>query len=335
MLQGDSDVPLDPQVYAPFASPEDYILEWTDLIWEDFGLARLDEHYAADVIVRGAYGTIHGRSTVLGGSLMKKSAFPNRVITAEDVICEERGDNAFVSHHRALNAGPQDGWWVYGPPQHRQSVSRNIAVCLVRDGLVAEEWVVRDEYSVVVGLGLDPQAVARTLAFTGDLFTGARPADPVLAGDAGPRPPEHREAAHVVVDLIEQVWNRRHLEQVPQRTIRDVITQTTRGRTITRPRGYQIELTQMLAPFPDATIEVRDVAVAEDPGRGLRVGVLWRMAGRYCGVPVHGPTTDSPVEVMGASQFLLRDMKVVNEWRVYDEIAVLAQIARARGDEPS
>ena len=112
---------LDPQTYAPFASPEEYIVEWTDRIWEEYGLGRLDEHYADDVVVHTALGPIRGREPVLRGSLVKKSAFPNRIGTAEDVICEPRGTNAFVSHHRVLHVGLQEGTWLYGPPSANRS----------------------------------------------------------------------------------------------------------------------------------------------------------------------------------------------------------------------
>ena len=46
------------------------------------------------------------------------------------------------------------------------------------------------------------------------------------------------------------------------------------------------------------------------------------------------PVTNSPIEILGASHFLLRKGKIIHEWRVFDEIAVLAQVAKARGDQP-
>ncbi len=90
----------------------------------------------------------------------------------------------------------------------------------------------------------------------------------------------------------------------------------------------------MIAPFPDATVEVRDIAVNSAEEQGTRIGVLWRMAGTYDGAPIYGPLTHSPIEILGSSQFLLRKGKIIHEWRVFDEIAVLVQIAKARGDEP-
>ena len=43
-----------------------------------------------------------------------------------------------------------------------------------------------------------------------------------------------------------------------------------------------------------------------------------------------GPVTGTPVNVLGASHFELRDGKVLREWRVIDEIAILAQIHAGR-----
>jgi predicted ester cyclase len=300
---------INPNSYRPFESPEEYICGWTDLIWQDYGLGRLGEHYASDMVAHTAYGPVRGMETVLRASLVKKSSFPTRVGTAEDVICESRGDDAFVSHHRVFHSGPQQGWGAYGPATMNESQSRNIAICLVRDAVVVQEWVVRDEYRVVTTLGYDPEEVARTLAFTG-------------------------EEAAFIDEFLRQVWGERHLERVPEFTQRDLFLETTRARVRTRANNYQMDLTQMLAPFPDATVEVRDIAVDTADEQGTRVGVLWRLAGTYDGAPIYGPLTNSAVEILGSSQFLLRKGKIIHEWRVFDEIAVMAQIAKARGDEP-
>lgn len=328
---------VDPASHAPYATPEDYILSWTDLIWDDFGLGRLEEHYARDVVVHGAYGPIRGVDTVLRNSLVKKAAFPNRIGTAEDVICESRGDDAFVSHHRVFHAGKQEGASSYGLASTRESESRNLAICLVRGGLVVEEWVVRDEFRVVRTLGLDPEAVARGLAFDegpGGLFDRPAPPDVLRIGESGTRPEAHGDEALLVKELVEQVWDGRHLERVPDFLHPHVFCETTRGRIVTRHRGYQIDLVQMLSAFPDARVEVRDIAIATDADRGTRASVLWRLSGTYDGAPLYGPVTGSSVEVLGASQFLLRGGRVVHEWRVFDEIAVLTQVVRARGDQP-
>jgi predicted ester cyclase len=323
--------------YAPYAGPEEFITEWTDRIWVQRGIGLIRENYAEDAVVHGAYGTSHGVEPVVQGTLMKINAYPDRVGQAEDVVWEQRGDDAFLSAHRIFSSGAHTGMSSYGPPTGRSFSSRTIATCLYRKGVMVEEWVVRDEYAVVEQLGLDPHAVARAIAFPGwDRRTDDVGARDVLArGDSGERPDDHRGECEHVLGLVEEVWNQRLLHRVTGFVARDVTCHTSRNRTLTRPDGYQRTLLELLAPFPDARIEVRDVVANYSvPHGGLRVGVVWWLHGTYCGTPAYGPTTGSPVRVLGSSQFLFRDGRIVDEWRVYDELAILTQIARARGDEP-
>jgi hypothetical protein len=325
---------LDPHVHAPYPTPEEYILDWTDRIWADAGIGTIPQMYAADIIVRGAYGTAVGVEPVVRGSLAKKAAFPDRIGAGEDVIWEQRGDSRFISYHRVLHSGAQSEVWSYGEPTGRTSVSRNLPVCLVEDGLVIEEWVARDEWAVVAGLGHSPEAVAATASVTlGEhgLFGRPAPSDPVVEGDSGMRPDAHRASAEFVRDLFEQIYNARRFDTVSTFYGRDSILHTTRNRTITRQRGIQNEALRFLAPFPDAVIEVRDIAVHTSPERGTRASVLWRMVGTYSGMPLYGPVTGLPVEIMGMSQFEFRGGKITAEYRVFDEIAALAQIIAHRG----
>ena len=60
--------------------------------------------------------------------------------------------------------------------------------------------------------------------------------------------------------------------------------------------------------------------------------MLWQMKGTYRGAPTFGPLTHQPVDLMGVSQFLVQDGRIVREIRVYDQIGLRAQINNTRGD---
>ena len=62
--------------------------------------------------------------------------------------------------------------------------------------------------------------------------------------------------------------------------------------------------------------------------------MVWKFSGHYNGTADFGPLTGSPVDVLGISQFLVQNGRIVREVRLYDEIALRAQIAARRGDEP-
>ena len=333
---------LDPSAYAPYADPEDYIMSWTDRIWEPRGMGQIREHYRPDIKVHGAYGTVVGSEAIIRACLQKNAAYPRRSFTGEDVVWEARAANSFISAHRIINCGRQEGYWHYGPPSFQHSVSRNVAVCLVVDGWITEEWVVRDEWAVVEQSGHDVQQVAAAIALApsaellgGTSLIGEAPADALHQGVSGPRPDHDGVEDQVVATMIDRVWNGHQRQEVPDFFDRNLVTETTRHRTLARWDGYKDELDHLFAPFPDAQVAPYDIALNVDPFYGTRVSVLWKLRGTYSGVPLYGPVTYAPVDVLGCSQFLMRGEKIVREWRVYDEIALLSQIIRARsGEQP-
>lgn len=331
-------VKLEKVAYRPYADPEEFIVGWTDRIWVQRGIGLIRENYSSDAIVHGAYGTGTGVEPVIRSTLTKISGFPDRVGQAEDVVWEARGDDAFLSSHRIFSSGTDTALSTYGPPSGRKFSSKTIANCLYRQGVMEEEWVVRDEYAVITDLGLDHEAIARQLAFRD--YTGSATLvdsfDVLTAGDTGPRPNLFRGECEFVLEMIEEVWNQRNLHKVADYVARDVTCHTTRNRTLSRPGNFQSSIIDMLAPFPDARVHVRDIAANYSQHHGgLRVAVMWWLTGTYTGVPAYGRPTGSPVQVLGSSQFLFRDGKITTEWRIYDELSTLTQIVHARGDEPT
>jgi predicted ester cyclase len=257
---------------------------------------------------------------------MRIATTPDRVGQAEDVVWEARGDDAFLSSHLVFSADPATDF-----------VSRTIANCLYRRGRMVEEWVIRDSLAIAQQLGEDPDEVARQKAFLGysGSMTAPAPVDVLAVGDSGPRPDDFRSEAQMVLEFIERVWNGRDLNLVEHFWVRDLMLHTVGYRTILRPEGYRRALLQLIRPFPAGRFEVRDVVTNyAERYAGLRIAVTWVFKGHYNGVPDFGPLTDSPVEILGVSQFLVQDGRLVREVRIYDEIAVRTQIAARRGDNP-
>ena len=319
-------MPLDPIAYKPYADPDDFIREVTDLIWVNRAIGYIRENYEPDSIVHGAYGTSTGREEVIEGTLMRIADTPDRIGQAEDVIWEARGDDAFLSSHLVLSADPNNDF-----------VSRTIANCLYRRGRMVEEWVVRDSLAIALQQGLDPDELARHKAFPGYSGSFTQPAQPdvIAVGDSGPRPDDYRAEVEMVLDFIQQVWNDRDLEKVDDFMIRDLILQTVGFKTVIRPEGYRRSLLKLIRPFPAGQFEVRDVQTNYDVRyAGLRIAVMWKFSGRYNGAADFGPLTDSPIDLLGVSQFLVQNGRIVKEVRIYDEIGLRTQLAARRGDVP-
>lgn len=322
---------LDPIAYRPYEDPDDFIREVTDRIWVQRDIEHIVENYEEDSIVHGGLGTTTGRQGVIDGTMMRIASVPQHIGQAEDVIWEERGEDAFLSSHLVFSS---DEHLVAG--EVKRVRSRTVANCLYRRGRMVEEWVVRDSLAQALQLGVDPDEAAAQVQFLGwgeSSWAGPPPADPLTVGDSGPRPDDHREECEVALALIDDVWSNRRLNRVPSYMHRDLFLHTVGDQTVIRPDGYQRDLLQLVAPFPDASFTVRDIQTHDHPRYGgVRVAVLWQMRGTYRGVPAYGPATNAPVDLMGVSQFLFHEGRIVREVRVYDDIALRAQIAAGRGE---
>ncbi len=331
---------IDPATYAPYDDPRDYITSWTDKIWITRGLGHLKDHYAPDVKVHTAYGETYGFDHVMRNSIQRMSAFPNRGGGHDDVVWEQRGPDGFISSHRVLNNATHTGFWTYGPPTGKQWVNRGTAHCLVRGGKVVEEWVMRDEFAVLQDLGLDPFEIAGQLAERSPVLGKAVQAeasgafagrfeDPVRCGMSGERPRRHDAECGMVAEMFERVWNQRLMDEAPRYFADTVVIQSVRLRRAMGIAPYQNELIDLLAAFPDGQVEVRDFSAHWSPDLGLRVAAIWLLRGTYSGVPAYGRVNGAPVAVLGSSHFEFRRGKFIREWRMYDEIAVIAQILKA------
>lgn len=328
--------------YHPFDSPEAFILGCTDEIWAERGVGRIaDDYYASDVRVHGAYGTVVGVGPVVEGTLVSLGAYPDEVARGEDVVWEARGGYAFISSHRVFSTATNTGWSPYGAPTNRPLRKRALAHCLVRGGRIVEEWVVRDEYRLVVDLGFDPIAVADRLARSrawNQLELGSLPSDPLREGVSGVRrSDEGDEECERLVEMVSRVWNGRMLQQLSSYVAPDVVLKTSRGRTLQGFEAYSRELLDVLAPVPDGVLRIVDVCAHVHPQRGQRVALVWLLTGIYSGVERYGPTTGTTVELLGCTQYVLDHRgRIVEEYRVYDELGLLVQIEQARqqGDAP-
>jgi SnoaL-like polyketide cyclase len=322
---------LKPVAYEPYADPDDFIREVTDRIWVERDIAYIIENYEPDSIVHGALGTTMGRQGVIDGSLGRIAQTPHRVAQAEDVVWEARGEEAFLSSHLVFSSSRNE---VGGGSRYFRS--RTIANCLYRRGRMVEEWVVRDTLAQALQLGLDLDEAAAEVGFVGYQGSWCQPppSDVLAAGDSGPRPDDFRAECEMVLEFIDEVWNDRHLNRVSDYMVRDLFLHTVGDTTVVRPDGYQRDMLTLVAPFPDARFAVRDVQTNfAERYAGLRIAVLWQMTGTYRGLPSFGTLTYQPIDLMGVSQFLIQSGRIVREVRVYDEIALRAQINGTRGDK--
>ena len=85
-------------------------------------------------------------------------------------------------------------------------------------------------------------------------------------------------------------------------------------------------MTNLQAAFPDFTAEIDDVYYNGNAQDGYRVAVRWNFSGTHRGYSTYGPPTGKPVRSIVATEFRVKGEKIVEEWTLFNELALLWQM---------
>jgi len=307
-----------------------YIVLITHQIWEEKQVNLIYDYYSHNCPVHTARGLTYGREAVIASTLQSLHAFPDRRVFAEDVVWGGDDEQGFYSSHRIASAGRNTGYSAYGPPTGKKVHVQVVADCLVKENRIIEEWLVRDELTAVRQLGLDPRAVAREVArsLPQAFFEDVEGAVERTRGQGLPEPQLASPAADpmaLVQQTLHEVWNWRALGRIAERFAPNYQCHAPSGRELYGQGAYLQYVLSLLAAFPDAQLTVDHVCAVTAAGE-TRVAVRWTLLGTHQGHGIYGPPTGRPVRLLGVSHFGVRDGLLQEEWTVFDEIALLAQV---------
>jgi predicted ester cyclase len=321
---------------AEFTDIVDYILRITYRIWEGKQVGLIDDYYSNDCPVYTLAGYAEGAEQVTQNTLKTLAGFPDRTLHADNIVWGGNDSDGFHTSHlicsNMTNLGPSE----FGPPTGQQAQIHVIAHCVVRENRVVEEWLVRDNYALAVQLGVDPLEHARKLAAAPldpdsvfaqwlskewqRVYAAPRDRTPLAAGqDTGAR----------VSAAISNIWNSRLIGDC-----RLLYAENARLHASARPEYDGIDAIErfymeILGALPDARLSV-DYVCGESMQPGDHVAARWTLAGTHTGAALWGDPTGAEVLIIGESQYRFENGKVVEEWLVFDELAVLTQVERAR-----
>jgi predicted ester cyclase len=95
----------------------------------------------------------------------------------------------------------------------------------------------------------------------------------------------------------------------------------------------------LVGSIPDASFEPQHICSTPCEEGGTKVAVRWIMEGHHLGYGLLtelGEPTGKRLQIMGINHFHYKNGRVVDEWRVYDQLSLLMQIKLAQmADKPS
>lgn len=317
-----------------FVSPDHYIIDITYRIWEERGIDLINDWYASDCPVRTPHGTTSTIDAVIDGTRDTLKEFPDRELLPEDIIVGAES-SGFFSSHRVRSTATHLGNGRFGSATGREIGMLTIADCRCKVNRIVEEWLVRDQSSMAIQLGLDPQELGRSWgAGNPDAYTvGSRALRERWADPSGLIITGNERIASLTLDALSDVWHSRRWEELHLRRDRALRFEGPSGAlTYGIPRMERI-VRSIAEAIPDGEFFPHQVIVDEREGRAPRVSVRWSFHGTHSGIGRYGAPTGVPLSILAITHVELRDDRVVNEWMVMDELASYAQMAAygARG----
>lgn len=310
----------------------DYILGITREIWEDRGIATLNQYYAPQIVVRTPASVVVGNQGVIGATMATLAEFPDRQLLGEDVIWSGTPEAGMLSSHRILSTATHARDGVYGAATGKRLRYRILADCHARDGVIDDEWLIRDQSAIVRQIGWEPKAYAR------DLITREGGADACAA----PLTPANDRPGPYAGRGNDNAFGQRHADLLARLMRADMAAigaEYDRAAQLEYPGGdtghgwaaadrFWIGLR---AALPDAIFTIHHQIGRDDPQMPPRSALRWSLHGRHSGWGAFGAPTGAEVYLLGISHaewgaLTGGQIRLRREWTLFDETAIWKQI---------
>ena len=312
-----------------FVDFPDFIEKITREIWEDRGIGgSLDKYYAPDVIVRAANAITTDNRGVAASTLATLNEFPDRRLICEDVIWMGNEDDGFLSSHRLISVMRKRNDGAYGAGNGQLVRSRIIADCVVKDGVISEEWLVRDHGAFANCLGTTPRALAQSMVDADLARSGAVTVFTPAVDVPGPYVATIDESTEA--SRYAEAWRRIWGAKSPA-AIRDYYHQgasiaVAGGEMLSGHEDFDAFVISYLASFPDAEFTVDHLIVNRDPGQPVRLALRWSIEATHTGWGRFGAPSGARVYILGMTHAYMVGGRITMEWICTDEVAIWKQI---------
>jgi predicted ester cyclase len=302
----------------------DYILGITFEIWEEGQIDLIHQYYGAETTVFALDGITRGAGQMVDGTRAMLEAFPDRLLLGDDVIWSGNRADGYYSSHRITSPMTNMGASRYGPATGKKVQIMTIADCVVEEGVITREWLIRDNHALCAQLGFDALEAASVVA--------AERSDECLdwIASESDRVCEHGIAASgdtLAEKTMSALWGGGEKEFLidtysPYAVLHRSPVELYSGRTSLL--GHYSDLRNGIAV---RGVTVDHLASQRYGNNDHHVAVRWAVAGDHAGDLLGVAATGKPVFVMGSTHWRIVADRIALEWTIFDGMGVLAQIA--------
>lgn len=317
--------------YGPDDDIVDYILGITYEIWEEGGVDLIHQYYAADSVIYGLDGITHGAAAVVDGTRATLTGFPDRLLLAENVIWSGSKDGGYYSSHRLLSVATNSGPSQYGPATDIRIRMMNIADCVIEDGVITKEWLVRDNMTLATQLGAEPVPEARKMAESRSselvdwLDSESKRVTLVEVPEVAHQPVSPRQDPEGFAwRVLNSCWsgNRDVFDttHAPYSVLHRSPLSHYSGRGAVH--DYYQNLRRIMGHVHFSIDHISSQPFAEN---GVDIAVRWTATGFHEGEVLGVAPTGKPMFIMAVTHWRCINDRVSAEWTIFDDLAVLSQ----------
>ncbi len=312
----------------------EFILRITEDIWERKNVELIYDCYAEDGPIHTLGGEVIGAEAVVRNTVKTLAAFPDRKMHADGLVIGGEGDAGYYSSHRIgsqmTNLGPGD----FGPATGNSAHVVTIADCVIRDYVIVEEWLARDNLHLVEQLGLDAHAIAKaqaaietdapSLAWRNEQLERLRNLPPAaeVKYPENPRAEPGLFAAAVISDL----WDHRDAKRVSDAYAGSCVLNVPPGLKITGRGRIKKHFTQLLDGLTDTRGTLDHHCVSRGDKNELDLAIRWTVRGMHVDGGFDCPGGGAELLMLGISHWRINKEGIVEDWTLYDQLAILRQI---------
>jgi predicted ester cyclase len=327
----------EPPAYGVGHSVPDYILGITFEIWEERQVGRIMQYYSEDCPVFGLDGVTRGAARMVEQTEATLEAFPDRLLIGDDVVWTGTVSRGFSSH-RVFSPMTNLGDTAYGPATGRAVRIMNMADCEITDGLITREWLARDNLALVRQLGFEPVDAARTLStrFESGLTDWlqsefARVAGGHSAADHSAALPRESEDAEMARRVLLDCWVSGDSRRLQAAFAPYCVLHRAPSRIYSGRHEILAHYAAWREVLPNASLSVDHVCSQPFGADGRHLAVRWSVAANQQGDLSGCVARGQPIFIMGVTHWRILGGRIISEWTVFDELAVMAQSLAAGG----
>jgi predicted ester cyclase len=253
------------------------------------------------------------------------------------VVWSGNKNDGFYASHRILSTATNLGESIFGPATGRKLTFRSIADTVSKENRIYREWIVRDNLGIVLQLGFDPLAVARSLAAktkttsdkaaTQDHFGVNENREGLYTPSVYVPRSKGFDIGDFILSMYNRVWEWRLFNTVSRFYSDQCYLHFIGNRHLAGVSRLQGVLISLFSSFPRAKLLVERVTAnyREDVDQ-WDVSVRWKLQGLHEGVGYFGTPSNKPVEISGITHHRVHHEKIVEDWIMFDGIDVFKQI---------